>query len=293
MYFQFLGTSAGEQFPGLWCQCSTCMKARELGGELGGRNIRSNSCAFLSPDCMLDLGAEAFQQARKFNIPIVGIRYLFVTHSHPDHLYPEHLFWRWMAPGQEIPPPGYDTFGPRFSELPMLHVYGNADVCALLKPDLDAYGDGEERFRMRLHLVEYGVQGQAGDITYLPLEGNHRDRTCNSVNYVLQRDGRTILYALDTGWFHEHTYELMKQFRYDLVVIEGTFGYGVDSAGHFNLDKLQRAFAWFREDGLLKEGALFCASHICPHFSPVHDEYAPILAEQGITLAYDGMRVEL
>ena len=144
-----------------------------------------------------------------------------------------------------------------------------------------------------LHQVEYGLPGQAGDIVYLALEANHRDRTCSAVNYILQREGRTMLYALDTGWFHQHTYELIKQFRYDLVVIEGTFGYGVDSAGHFNLDKLQRAIQHFREDDLLKEGARFCATHICPHFSPVHDEYAPVLAEKGITLAYDGMKVDL
>jgi phosphoribosyl 1,2-cyclic phosphate phosphodiesterase len=240
---------------------------------------------------MLDMGAEAFQQARKFAAPIVDIRYLFMTHSHSDHFYPQHLLWRWMTPGQELPP-GHDTFGPRFSELPMLHVYGNADVCSLLAPRLDT-ADGEERYRMRLHPVEYGRQGQAGDITYLPLEGNHRDRTCNSINYVLQRDGRTILYALDTGWFHDHTYELIKRYRYDLVVIEGTFGYGMDSAGHFNLKKLERAIECFQKDNLLREGARFCASHICPHFSPVHDEYAPILAKKGITLAYDGMKLDL
>jgi phosphoribosyl 1,2-cyclic phosphate phosphodiesterase len=288
LYLQFLGTSAGEQYPGLWCRCPTCTKARKLGGP----NIRSNSCAFLFPDCMLDFGAEVFQQARKFNVPILDVRHLFMTHSHEDHFYPQHLLWRWMAPDQELPP-SHDTFGPRFSsELPMLDVYGNSDVCAFLAPHLDRI-DGEERYRMRLHHVEYGVAGQAGDISYLALEGNHRDRTGNSVNYVLQRNGHTMLYALDTGWFHEHTLELMKQFRYDLVVIEGTFGYGADSAGHFNLDKLLRAIERFREDGLLKEGARFCATHICPHFSPVHDEYAPILAEHGITLAYDGMKVEL
>jgi phosphoribosyl 1,2-cyclic phosphate phosphodiesterase len=288
MYLQFLGTSAGEQFPGLWCRCPTCTKARQL----GGRNIRSNSCAFLSPDCVLDFGAEVFQQARKFDVPILDTRYLFMTHAHADHFYPQHLFWRWMAPDQELPP-GHDIDGARFSsDLPMLDVYGNADVCAVIAPRMER-DRAEEGYRMRLHEVEYGLQGQAGDIAYLPLEANHQVFTCNAVNYVLQRDGRTILYALDTGWFLDHTYELIKQFRYDLVVIEGTFGYGVDSPGHFNLDKLQRAIDCFREDDLLKEGARFCATHICPHFSPVYDEYAPILAEKGITLTYDGMRVEV
>lgn len=286
MYFQFLGTSAGEQFPGLWCTCPTCAKARAL----GGRNIRSNSCAFLSPDCMLDFGAEVFQQARKFDVPILGTQYLFVTHSHGDHFYPQHLLWRWMKPGQKLPP-GRDTFGPRFSDLKMLHVYGNADVYNVLRPRMGE--DGEERYRMILHQVQYGVEGQAGDIHYLPIEANHKDREYQAVNYILQRNGRTILYALDTGWFYDHTYELIKKFRYDLVVLEGTFGYGIDLQGHFNLDKLQRAVALFRDDGLLKDSALFCTSHICPHFAPIHDEYAPILEEKGITLAFDGMRLEL
>ncbi|MFC1717800.1 MBL fold metallo-hydrolase [Candidatus Poribacteria bacterium] len=287
MYLQFLGTSAGEQFPGLWCSCPTCSQARAL----GGRNTRVNAGAFLSPDCMLDFGAEVFQQARKFDVPIVDTQYLFVTHSHADHFYPTHLFWRRMKPDQELPPDQKNISGPRFSDLTMLHVYGSADVYNVLKSRLG--DDGEESYRMTLHQVDYGVEGQAGDIHYLPLEANHRDHECQAVNYILQRNDRTILYALDTGWFHDHTYELIKKFRYDLVVVEGTFGYGVDSSGHFNLDKLQRAITLFREDDLLKDSALFCTSHICPHFAPIHDEYAPILAEKGITLAYDGMKVEL
>lgn len=286
MYFQFLGTSAGEQFPGLWCNCPTCAKARAT----DGRNIRSNSCAFLSPDCLLDFGAEVFQQTRKFDVPILDVQYLFVTHSHADHFYPQHLFWRGMKPDQKLPP-DKDTSGPRFSDLTMLHVYGNADVCRILGPRLG--GDGEERYRMTLHQVQYGVEGQAGDIHYLPLEASHKDHECQAVNYILQRNGRTILYALDTGWFYDHTYELIREFRYDLVVMEGTFGYGVDSAGHFNLDKLQRAISLFRDDNLLKDSALFCASHIAPHFAPIHDEYSPILEEKGITLAFDGMRIGL
>lgn len=240
---------------------------------------------------MIDFGAEVFQQARKFDVPILDTQYLFVTHSHADHFYPQHLLWRWMKPGQKLPPDQKDTYGPRFSDLRMLHVYGSADVCDMLEPHLSR--GGEERYRMVLHQVQYEVEAQAGDIYYMPLEANHRDRECQAVNYILRRNGRTILYALDTGWFYDHTYELIRKFRYDLVVIEGTFGYGVDSPGHFNLDKLQRAADLFRDDDLLKDSALFCTSHICPHFAPVHDEYAPILEEKGITLAFDGLKVEL
>ncbi|HBJ10614.1 MAG TPA: carbon-phosphorus lyase, partial [Ruminococcaceae bacterium] len=37
MKFQYLGTAAAEGFPGMFCSCDTCEKARKA----GGRNIRT------------------------------------------------------------------------------------------------------------------------------------------------------------------------------------------------------------------------------------------------------------
>jgi hypothetical protein len=60
-----------------------------------------------------------------------------------------------------------------------------------------------------------------------------------------------------------------------------------------NFRKVLLARQLFVERGLLKPGAKFCASHICPHWTPVHDEIAPVMAEKGVTIAYDGMKIEL
>jgi len=76
-------------------------------------------------------------------------------------------------------------------------------------------------------------------------------------------------------------------------VIEGTFGFGAELEGHMNFRKLERARQLFDADDLLKPGALFCATHIAPHFTPVHDEIAPVMQDKGITVAYDGMTIEL
>ena len=46
----FVGTSAGEGYPGVWCECPNCTKARLL----GGRNIRGNSCALVDDDFLID-----------------------------------------------------------------------------------------------------------------------------------------------------------------------------------------------------------------------------------------------
>ena len=73
MFFQFLGTSAGEQFPAIWCECETCSEARRSGGP----NVRSNAAAFLSPDVLIDFGPEVVMQARRFSLDLLRTKHLF------------------------------------------------------------------------------------------------------------------------------------------------------------------------------------------------------------------------
>ncbi|NOZ22350.1 MAG: hypothetical protein GXP25_14820 [Planctomycetes bacterium] len=285
MKFQFLGTSAGEQFPALWCRCDICEKARRL----SGRNIRTNSHAFLAPDTLIDLPPEAFAQIRRFDVPIFDIEHLFITHSHEDHFCPFLLAWRRMNEDQELPPPP-GASGPRFSELRTLHVYGNRVVYQQLK---GMVGEGKPH-AMALHLAEPFVDFDAGDMRVTPLLANHVDHEgAPPLNYIIRRGEKTLLYALDTGWFLDETLAAIRRDQYDLVVLDGTYAQGVDAESHNNFAKVEKALALFRKEGLLKDGAAFCVSHTGPHFGPVHDEIAPIMAEKGITIAYDGMEISL
>jgi len=291
MRFTFLGTSAGEQFPGFWCRCEFCEQARQA----GGRNIRSNSCAHLGPDCMIDLNHWAPGQALRFGVPFLESRYLLVTHSHEDHLSPHVLSWRSMNPDLPLPIPEAmrtQLVGPRFSELPVMHVYGTAATCSLLQSGGKDPDPGRQR--LSLHRVGHFQTFQAGDMLCHTLKANHEERNgLMGLNYIIERGGKTILYALDTGWFFPETLERIAEFKYDLVVIEGTFGYGKDDPQHMNFEKVDRALAFFRERQLLKADAPFCISHIAPHWTPIHDEIEPVMAEKGISVAYDGMVVEL
>ena len=56
MRLTFLGTSAGENYPALWCNCPNCVYARRH----GGKNIRQNTCTMLDDDVMLDLSNHAY-----------------------------------------------------------------------------------------------------------------------------------------------------------------------------------------------------------------------------------------
>lgn len=285
MNLTFLGTSAGEQYPGYWCRCEECEKARRL----GGRNLRKNSCAWLAPDTLIDFPPEIFLQAERFGVQVIDAQHLLFTHSHEDHFCPYMLSWRRMPLDMPLPAPR-SAVGPRFSPLQTLHVYGNRPVCEGVKRWV---GADPVEFALELHLVEPFREIQAGPMRLTPVLGNHPDAGDRALNYIIERDGKTLLYALDTGWFLPETYAEIARHRYDLVVIEGTFGFGAESEAHMNFRKLEDARRLFVQDGLLKPGAPFCASHICPHFTPVHDEVAPMMAEKGITVAYDGLSVEV
>jgi len=283
--FIFLGTSAGEQYPGFWCQCENCEKARQL----GGRNIRKNSCAWISPNCLIDFPPEIFMQAEHFGIKMINTEYLLITHSHEDHFYPYMLGWRRMPLGTNLPPER-NLVGPRFSKLKTLKIYGNNTVCMKIRKWVK--GNLAE-YAAQINLVEPFRQYDLKEMQIIPLLANHPDGNERGLNYIIKKNGRTILYALDTGWFLPETEAEIKKHKFNLVVIEGTFGYGAEDKVHMNFRKVEKAYRLFRTQNLLKDKGLFCVSHLCPHFTPVHDEIAPIMAKKGITIAYDGMKIEI
>jgi phosphoribosyl 1,2-cyclic phosphate phosphodiesterase len=293
-YFQFLGTGAGEKFPAIWCECETCAVARAR----GGRNIRSHASAFLGPDVLIDFGPEVTSQAQRFGVELVGIRHLFVTHCHADHLYPAHLFWRRMRPDTQLPP-DHSANGPRFSELGILNIYGSSDVVQTLEEYARTRGllsplnpDSINENRWLIHEISPLRPGMAGELTYFAVEANHLDRSVNALNYVLRRDDFTIFYGIDTGQPFERTYAALSGFRFNLVVMDATFGTGDGTPRHLNLRGLLDVHARFRQAGLMADGGVFCASHVSPHFAPIHDEYAGWLAAEGVVLAYDGLKIE-
>ena len=50
MELTFLGTAAAEQYPGIWCTCDYCTRARQL----GGKNIRKTSSIHFAENCLID-----------------------------------------------------------------------------------------------------------------------------------------------------------------------------------------------------------------------------------------------
>lgn len=284
----FLGTSAGEQFPGMWCNCANCRRSREL----GGRNIRRNSSMFIAPNILIDFPPTIPDQALKAGVDLTDIEHLFVTHDHEDHFMPWYFEWRRFPKDRHLPP-RMGEFGPLFSIPKTLHLYGNQSV--LDKTMVHIQNNPEEHF-MELHLMEPGKAVVIDDnFTVIPVHANHDPRQV-CLNYIFIKDGKTILYASDTAWFLPETWDILKQYQFDVVVMEGTFAfndqYDATQPGHCNFTVNKQALDLFTEQNMLKPNAPFVITHTGPHHAPPHDDIADELKAMGLTLAYDGMKLE-
>lgn len=87
MKLTYYGTAASEGWPGVFCECEACRKARES----GGKNIRTRSQALIDEELLLDFPADTYMHSCVGGLNLNKVKYLFVTHSHSDHFYPAEL----------------------------------------------------------------------------------------------------------------------------------------------------------------------------------------------------------
>ena len=290
MKITFLGTSAGESYPAVWCDCENCTYAREH----GGRNIRMNTGTMIDSDILLDMNSCGFYTAARLGVSLSGIRYLLATHPHPDHLTLEPLDWRRAAPGA-VEAKGEDRLkiiSPRFTPLPMMTVFGNRWVKEkLMGAETDMFAEGTF---MRFQEICEGERTDCGDLAFTPVRSQHGPEPGFAHSYILERGGRTLLYALDTYGFDPDMLQIVLSKRYDAVVTEGTFGLGTsENCGHMNTARNIAFRSLLLEKGCIGESTPVFLTHMAPHWTPPYDLYAPMMAEKGFTVAYDGMVAEI
>ena len=76
MKLTFLGTGAGEGYPGYWCECPHCTYARKH----RGKNLRTNSSMVIDEELLIDIGPSCFDNAARFGVNLSKIKTLFWSH---------------------------------------------------------------------------------------------------------------------------------------------------------------------------------------------------------------------
>lgn len=287
MKLTFLGTGAGEGYPGYWCECPHCTYARKH----RGKNLRTNSSMVIDEELLIDIGPSCFDNAARFGVNLSKIKTLLVTHPHEDHLQPQHLYWR--NTDESLLPLTYVEKmrhgGPRFTDIPQLNIYGNSFVMETLRKSLD---DMEE-LKINLHEIKEGKEEKTDGYRILPVRGNHGSQQGFSHSYIIQKDEKTLLYALDSGSYDEDQFALIQEYQYDAVIMEGTTGLNEQYGGHMCLMNNIRIRDRLKENKCLRENSRFLLTHLSPHWCPPHDWYESIVASEGLELAYDGLQIEI
>ena len=283
MRIQMLGTAASEGFPGLYCNCELCQKCREL----GGKNLRSRQQTLIDDGLLIDFPADTLMHSYNHNLNFSKVHTCLITHAHEDHFCPSELVNRGGV--------GLNTIEKE------LTFYGTHQVMERIR-------DPKERLeKIGIFTVQkdemfetFEVRGYK--VTFL--KADHANEFCGSRLILIEKDGKTYLHGTDTAYFPEETFEYLKNagIHLDAIALDCTFfswdhlsKTGVDglSYGHMSLFCCSQVKEKLEEIGVADANTKFYLTHLAHGAGMIHDEMQARADRYGMTVAYDGMVIEL
>lgn len=274
MRIQYLGTAASEGWPALFCRCRACMEAKER----GGKNIRTRAQALINGDLLLDFGPDTYHHMLTYDVPLRDIKNVLITHSHSDHFYPYDIYTR-------RPP---FAFG---EEEFLLHMYGNDRVQEELykclgsdeRKDLDRY--------LIYHELDFYRIYEIGGYKVIPLPALH-NRKERCMVYSIEKDGKRLLYAHDTGYFKDEVWEHIRGLRFDAVSLDCTTITHFDGNNHMGIENDRVMKELLIQNGCADENTVFILNHFSHGGGLLYEELKEATAADGFLISYDGRIVE-
>lgn len=269
MTLTYLGTAAAEGFPALFCRCEYCIKAREL----GGKNIRTRSQSMINEDMLIDFPADSYAHFLNNKIEADKIKYLLLTHAHSDHFYTEDLMLRGS----------YYAHNMRTPELEVICSEGTYEKL------------GVKPYSVNITIIKpyETIERDGYKITAIPALHNS---VKEPVFYVIEGD-KTILYAHDTGYFSEEIFEFIESrgFKFDLVSLDCT---NVDlpvseNEGHMGFVNIPSLMKKLKDIGAVSDSTKGYVNHFSHNGNPLHEHLCERAGEYGLSVAYDGLAVEI
>jgi len=279
MKLTYYGTAAAEGVPALYCECDTCTKAREK----GGRNIRTRSQALIDDKILIDYPMDTYLHALMYGMPLHKVSTCIITHNHDDHLCEGEFFMRREG----------------FSHLKdgeTLNIYGSQAVMDVIRSSRDFKKYIDEMIAAKeiaLHTIVSFEPFYADGYKITALNADHS--APQSMIYIVEKNGKSMLYANDTGLFPEDTMVYLKNLDicFDLVSFDCTNGLlEWDNRGHMGLtgDVIMRER--LVQIGRVDEHTKCIVHHFSHNGLAGYDEIVPIAAEKGFDVSYDSMSVE-
>ena len=257
-----LGTGSADGWPNPFCACASCSRVR------GTPDVRGQTAALVDGRLLLDCGPEAPRAAARLGRRLDRVRWVLLTHAHPDHVGPATLLWRrWARLGAPL-----ELVGPA-AALELCRDWVGPDDPVVFRP------------------VSAGTSLQVGPYSARALPAAHDGDT---LLWDLAGPGGTrLLYATDTGPLPPPAVSTAAGAAYGLVLLEETCGTVTDhGTGHLDLSTFPLALAELRRVGAVIDETRVVAVHL-GHRNPPPDELAALLARWGAEVLPDGTSVTL
>ncbi len=245
MKIKYLGTAAAEGIPAMFCKCGNCNRARALGGKkyphaLAGTDRRENSHRL---PCRL-IYARASLRNRFFS----DISTLLITHVHEDHCYLSEMTNRRAG----------------FAHIdgaPALTIYGSEDVYKDYAEHAGAFFLNVPKSgcnAVNYSFIQVYKPTEIEGYTVTALRAYHG--TAHPYIYLIEKDGKALLYAHDTDIFPDETWDYLEKsgVKLSYVSLDCTEGCKtVRYHGHMFIDRNLEARKRLFEIGAATESTLF------------------------------------
>lgn len=264
MVVQLLGTGAADGIPALFENSRVSDYARKH----GGKDVRTRCGAIIDGHLKIDFPPDTFSQLVLHQLNALDWSAIVFTHSDHDHFAVREIQYAMFPFNDEMSMP-----------FPM---YGNSTICEMI---WDRYPNWPIEMHQTKSFESFSVSG----FEVTPIAANHtRGEDCH--NLLIAKDGKTFLYGTDTGVWHEPTWEFLKGWKLDGLVIESTNGKSEPNYwGHLNFASTIEVVDRLRKMGSLSDSAPVVTTHHSQDGDMTHDELVEAFAPYGISVGYDGI----
>ena len=279
MKFQYLGTAAAEGFPAVFCNCEYCQKAREI----GGKNYRTRSQSIINNELLMDFPPDTLSHFHMQGIRGDQIKYIVFTHSHADHYYATDLLRHGGCYAHNM-------------EQETLGIVASEKLLERIQSDVAGAKAGNQ---YEFFLAKPFEPMALGEYTLIPFPARHAGDSEGkaALFYAIRYQGKTILYAHDTGLFFDEVFDYIKENKlyFDMISLDCTNGHLVfkPTGSHMGLAINKMVFDRLQEIGAVDEKTICYVNHFSHNGNPLHEVISESAAEIGFKTSYDGLTVEI
>ncbi len=269
MLIKILGSSNAEGWPALFCNCYACNRAKEL----GGKNLRSRSSVIIDDSLKLDFPPDTLHHIIQHNLDLSKLKYLLITRSDYYNFASEEL--KFLSP-----------IDAQRKGLDYVRVLGNTESIYQLKRL-------NKSIHASLHEIEPFQTISLGNYIINSIRAQNNG-DLYPLNYIIKKDRKSILYAINTGFYEEKTWKHVKGEYVDAVILECSQG-PKKSQDNYKMgipDVVQ--YKKRAEDvGLTGSHTQWILTNFSHNGGITHEEMEELALPFGFTVAYDGMICEV